>query len=745
MKLQRSSTLIGLAFELGATLAFLWLLMAVSITAQAQRPDDFAIYYVEAGGGCGGATPCYTTIQGAVEAADEPGDVVKVAMGVYTDVNNYAGLAQVVYISKTLNLQGGYTTTNWASSYPVTQPTVLDAKGDGRGLCVSGNITVTLEGLHIQGGNADGLGGHQSSFWEWDAGGGIYAITGTIRIKNSMIASNTASYGGGIYIGSGNAVLEQNNIVENYATDGEGAGVYLGKSRAIMTKNTIVDNNSSSSGGGLSIENSVLLFDKNLVSGNHSPGGSGLMVGSSVVTMTQNHIVFNGPATIDAQQGGGLFITGSKASIISNTISQNHSSGGGGLALNSGYDITLIDNVISANTAGEGGGLYISGGDVVIVSNTIKANIAGFGGGAWLVGGPVGEVALERNLVSDNKADLAGGGLYLEHIDALIDGNVVISNTAGYGGGIYLDTQSDAMLVNNIVADNHVLENGGGFSIGSSSPVFIHNTIARNAGGDQSGITIWGNSYVAMTNTIVVAHSVGITVAASSTARLESTLWGSGIWGNVIDWGGIGAIFTGTDNLWGDPAFINPAGMDYHLTSSSAAIDSGISAGVQDDIDGDSRPARVGYDIGADEFPFGVQLTTNCSASAFPGTVVTYNHTLTNYLASPDIFAISHSSSQGWMVSYDTPISLDAGQGTNLVISITIPDNAINGALDTTVIIVTSQSTPGVFDGVRDSTTVIFHKVYLPLIFQFVQTSATNAQTAFLPWLHSLLAVKKAE
>ncbi|MFC1879669.1 choice-of-anchor Q domain-containing protein [Chloroflexota bacterium] len=734
MKLQRYSILIGLAFAQGIALVWLWLLMVIPTTVQAQGTDGFAVYYVDAGGGCGGATPCYANLQAAVDTADDPDDVIKVAMGIYSDVNNYAGLAQVVYISKSLTLRGGYTTTNWITSFPLTQPTTLDARGLGRGLFSGGEITVTLEGLQIQGGNADGLGGYWTWFEEWDAGGGIYAITGTIRIKDSLILSNTAYYGGGIHISSGNAVLEQTHIVENYASYGGGAGVYLWKSQANMTDNTIKDNDSIGSGGGLFIDNSVLLFDRNVVSDNHSPyDGSGLMISSSVVTMTHNSIVLNGPATIYANQGGGLFMTGSKASIISNTFSQNHSNGGGGLALNSGYDITLIDNIISANAAGEGGGLYVSGGDVVMVSNTITANIADYGGGAWLIGGPVGEMVLERNLVYSNSAELAGGGLYLLHnSEVLLDSNVIISNSAGSGGGMYVDSKCNAMLVNNIIADNHVIENGSGIEIVNSSGVLLHNTIARNTGGDQSGIFIRGvpydPSFVVMTNTIVVAHSVGITVGAGSAVSLNNTLWGSGSWENETDWAGMGAILTGTSNLWADPAFINPPAQDYHLTSASAAIDAGVDAGITVDIDGDSRPARVGYDIGADEFPFSVILMPNRSANALPGTVITYTHTLTNNRASHDTFTLSHSSSQGWMVSYDTPIALDAGQATNLMISVTIPGDAISGTLDTTVIIATSQSAPSVFDGISDSTTVTFRKVFLPLIFQSAHTSATSMQ-----------------
>jgi len=79
-----------------------------------------SILYVAPGADCGGVERCYAHPQHAVDAASE-GDVVKVASGIYTGVQGrtapvgYEGpsvLTQIAYISKTLTLRGGYTTTN---------------------------------------------------------------------------------------------------------------------------------------------------------------------------------------------------------------------------------------------------------------------------------------------------------------------------------------------------------------------------------------------------------------------------------------------------------------------------------------------------------------------------------------------------------------------------------------------------------------------------------------------------------
>jgi parallel beta-helix repeat protein len=57
-------------------------------------------------------------------------------------------------------------------------------------------------------------------------------------------------------------------------------------------------------------------------------------------------------------------------------------------------------------------------------------------------------------------------------------------------------------------------------------------------------------------------------------------------------------------DLWQvDPQFVNSAGYDFHLLSSSPAIDAGITlAYVIDDFDGNVRPQGEGYDIGAFEY-----------------------------------------------------------------------------------------------------------------------------------------------
>jgi uncharacterized repeat protein (TIGR01451 family) len=561
----------------------------------------------------------YITVQAAVNASTDPADVVKVA-GYCTGVNNYGGLSQHVYLGKTLTLQGGYTTTNWTVPDPVANPTTLDAQGQGRVLYIVGNVSPRIEGLHITGGDATGLHG---GFGNNDSGGGMFVFSAPVVISNCQIYGNDGGgFGGGVYLWLSAATLSKNSITANTA-DG-GAGLSLQESPATLAANVITANTASVYGGGVLASQSNVTLQGNTIHNNYSGGiggGAFLYYGGTLISNTVSANTAQG-------EGGGLFVYHSNTVLSGNAIVSNTTAvSGGGLYLEWNNEVTLFRNLIGGNSASAGGGgVALHNSDVLLEENTITGNSGSEGGGLWL---DESDATLTGNTILSNSADY-GGGLYLEHNESLLAANTIRDNTAlSRGGGIYLWEYAGTM-VNNVVADNWVGIAGSGLYAGSSSPHLVHTTLARNDGGDGSGIAVINGS-IALTNTVLVSHTTGITVASGGAAKLEATLWGSGPWANGQDWAGDGTILTGTVNLWGDPAFVDPDAGDYHIGPGSDAIDAGMGAGVATDIDGQPRPMGTGYDIGADEFPIGLAVAKQANDDLVEtGSLLTYTLYVTN-------------------------------------------------------------------------------------------------------------------
>ena len=656
----RRTLRLGLSLACGLVLLLgLLLAMGAARTPGLARAQGPTIRYVDGATGDDSDNDCIAhtipcaTLQHAVDVA-APGDEIRVASGIYTGVHARAGITQVVYVSKTVTVCGGYTPTNWTTSYPLTQPTTLDAQRQGRVFYVTGahvpgtGISVTIEGLRITGGDATGLGGTASGK---DAGGGLYVITATAILNGNQVFTNTALVGGGLYFwNSDRTCLAGNLVFQNRTTQhGAGGGLYFNSSeRVTLVGNTIRDNEAGplawgyADGGGAIFSNCpAVLLDQNVVTGNRATWDGGLSFNHCATATLISNVISENRANHSGggtkNNGGVCFSDSPSAMLISNTISGNYAANDcGGACFYDSDDAALSGNRVVSNTAKQAGGDVVSHGvgvyllrskNVRLVGNTVVGNrgrepiTSGilFGGGLYV--GSNSSVALAAGTIGRNEAT-KGAGLYVD-ATALVSltSVTVVDNFAhtsvaypsyldpdGDGGGMCLGS-GGVVLSNVVIAGNWAEAAGAGVYVQSSSPQLLHTTIARNGsallaaggGGDGSGLYVTGTaSTVALTNTILVSHTVGITVAAGNTATLEATLWGTDTWSNLADWGGAGTIVTGTINLWDDPDFVDPARGDYHIGPNSAAIDAGVDAGVLVDIDGEPRLSVP--DVGADEY-----------------------------------------------------------------------------------------------------------------------------------------------
>ena len=304
-------------------------------------------------------------VQQAVDAALTD-DVVKIA-GTCAGVAQIGGTWQTVYVDKPLTLRGGYTPGAWNTFDPAMYP-ALDAQGDGRVVLVTGPVSVTLEHLDIGYGDATGLGGGP---WSYDGvGGGVYAVSATVTLRDNYIHDNVAGRngwggGGGVYFYDSQVTLEHNDIYWNTAgmsatagLSGEGGALAFSASDATLNRNIIKENLASNAGFGL---------------------GGAIYVEEGNLTGDSNRLQNNAASTIDLGLGGGVFAGYNSHSSFINTVLQNNASGttpdssGAGLFLE-GAIVDLLHTTFVNNTGGDGSGVYAYMGSAANLTNTLMSD-----------------------------------------------------------------------------------------------------------------------------------------------------------------------------------------------------------------------------------------------------------------------------------------------------------------------------------------------------------------------------------
>ena len=481
----------------------------------------------------------------------------------------------------------------------------------------------------------------------WGQGGGIMLRDSDAQVLSNTIeynrAGHSAGYGGGITVKDGTPIIADNTILHNVAgqgVQGLGGGIFVWSTTPVTIERNLIAYNQAINGPG----------DPALT----SRGGGICYLGDPTVSavIRNNTIRYNLASPLAPQhgEGGGIYLSGlvSPSLVSGNTLElniagHNHNGNGGGIYIDDS-EATIADNHLFDNSAtwsgdlGYGGGLYVNGGAVVIQSNVITSNFgAGFpgtadghGGGVaisgslsivqdnWIVGnrgtnapslsagGGIyvysGTLQIAGNTIAENRASAGdngfGGGIYLDQTRSWLEANTIVDNVAadgsnGRGGGVRIGICPVFTMTNNIIARNDASARGSGIAIAYSDGQLAHNTIAENLAGDGIGVRVdFSDSDVALTNNIIVSHTVGISnTNPASTVEAEYTLFEN----NGTDYG------TGVNSTYEIPS---PAMLlsNYHISPGSAAIDAGVNAGVFTDIDGDPRPIGPAPDVGADEF-----------------------------------------------------------------------------------------------------------------------------------------------
>lgn len=492
----------------------------------------------------------FDRIQDAIDAANMD-DEIWVASGTYKE-NIVLKLGVALY--------GGFAGTesqrsqrNWT-----TNVTKIDGNSAGSAVEIAASVggTTRIDGFTITNGRAV-------------VGGGIYLNqNGSPEILNNTITGNSAAYdgggifsnfgcsptiagnkivgngalanGGGIRSTTGSAVITNNFISGNSATNGGGVccGNTTTASYEYVINNTIFGNAASSAGGGVYLNAlSYARLSNNIIAYNSS--GIYKQSGSGVPVLTKNDLYSNGSYNYSGLSAGGTDIT-SNPTLVSSTYGQVHiqptspcKDTGSNSEVISGYaDVDNQTRILNSTVdigADESDGTTWSFTPVTVRVKTDGSDSNN--GSTWALAKATIQAAIDSAAASGGGEVWVKAGTYNESID-LVNGVYVYGGFAGTettlsqrnwntnlsiidGGGAQGGAEAISLgyrwcSLDGFKIQNGEAWNGAGVRCISAAPIIQNNTITAGlAYGNGAGVYLGNSAALVKTNQITANSALG--------------------------------------------------------------------------------------------------------------------------------------------------------------------------------------------------------------------------------------------
>ena len=170
-------------------------------------------------------------------------------------------------------------------------------------------IEAGLDGVTVTGGNADGVSPALSGEV---AGGGVFN-RGVLAVKAAAIIGNSAHYGAGIHNSLGSLRVQDSLIASNSASGGDGGGI-LNWQGSVQVVNSALNGNSAGDGGAIGNRGDFRMVNSTLV-GNSAEGNGGGIISTDFLSVTTSTIAGN-----TAASGGGVYGDDNLLMMTYNTI-----------------------------------------------------------------------------------------------------------------------------------------------------------------------------------------------------------------------------------------------------------------------------------------------------------------------------------------------------------------------------------------------------------------------------------------
>ncbi|MEM9773689.1 MAG: choice-of-anchor Q domain-containing protein [Chloroflexota bacterium] len=365
---------------------------------------------------------------------------------------------------------------------------IIDGDEKGRVFNVQDSL-LRVFNLTIQNGRDENT--SPCSEFSADCGGGIYVgIDAGVRISESLVISNTATYGGGIF-SEGSLLLENTSVSGNRAFE-QGGGLYSNYSE---TRSTNFFNNEATEGGAIFSHGYLRLYRNDFISNTAENGGAIYSdIGSLDVTIA------NFIDNVASNNGGGIYNDQSmddSSVIFGGYLSDMTFSGniagdnGGGFYNLNGSEIDIVHSTFSENVAsGDGGAFYNFNGEFIVFNNsTFSGNFASENGGGiyneangfWIV---PGAVFIYSSTITDNLADNQGSGIFNSG-DLALRSSIIAGNQNG----------SDCFNSGSLIANSYNIDSDGNCDNAIQYTVQeINLGPLQNNGGDHETHALLANS-----------------------------------------------------------------------------------------------------------------------------------------------------------------------------------------------------------------------------------------------------------
>ena len=375
----------------------------------------------------------YSTIQTAVDADATVGQTLTIAPETFSET---------VQITRSITLVGAG-----------SNATIIDGQNSDTVILINNGATVSLSGVTIQNGETTAV-----------DGGGLLNEDGHVTLSQTVVQNNQAPNGAGI-TNNGTMILDQvtvrNNVADEFVgndsicEDCAGGGIY---NLSVMTiTNSLVAGNTAQFGGGIDNAFMGTLAATNVeVTGNAAednpgdPSAGGGIENLGVMTLSDSAI-HNNSAPIGAGVANGGTLTVSSSDLYANVAATR----GGGL--HNSFELTVETSNIYGNQAGSGGGggLSSESGGVLVRQTAVYNNSATGSGGGIVHNVPLGSnsFVIRNSTISGNSTSGTGGGLRNAGVASTTLENVTLRNNQA----VVVNGQSISVFSGTLTAKNSLI------------------------------------------------------------------------------------------------------------------------------------------------------------------------------------------------------------------------------------------------------------------------------------------------